>query len=79
MKYFTRVTKFRVAYQKIGYTDNKQITLHNLIEWVDGWCKEENITDADLIFYFQQLAYAYAHKDLTERSLYRRLKYLRLQ
>ena len=76
MKYFAWITKFRVAYQKLEYVKHKEITLIKLDAWVETWCKEENITDNDLIYYFEQLARAYAHKDLTEFFLYRRLKRL---
>ncbi|MBQ7879823.1 MAG: hypothetical protein IJ317_04160 [Clostridia bacterium] len=74
MKYFQTITKFRVAYQKLGYVKNKKLTVTQLIAWVETWCEEENITDGDLIYYFKQLAQAYADKDLAETFLYRRLK-----
>ena len=76
MKIFAWITKFRVAYQKLKYVKNKELTLITLDKWVETWCKEETITDRDLISYFKQLACIYAHKDLTETFLYRRLKRL---
>lgn len=76
MKIFAWITKFRVAYQKLEYVKRKEITLITLDKWVESWCKEEGINDRDLIFYFKQLACIYAHKDLTETFLYRRLKRL---